>query len=70
MQGAGNGDPHCHEPNNAPWHSAYHGLVRGVIRVNSLSARSAYERALLARVDHDGPMVRNWPWRICALVAP
>lgn len=28
VQGTGNGDPHCHEPNNAPWHSAYHGLVR------------------------------------------
>lgn len=22
VQGTGNGDPHCHEPNDAPWHSA------------------------------------------------
>ena len=26
--GAHNGDPQCHEPNQVPWHSAYHGLVR------------------------------------------
>jgi hypothetical protein len=51
VQGTGNGDPHCHEPNNAPWHSAYHGLVRAVIRVTSTAARSAHERELLASID-------------------
>jgi hypothetical protein len=56
VQGTGNGDPHCHEPNNAPWHSAYHGLVRAVVRVTSTAARCATERAWLAQVDVDGPM--------------
>lgn len=56
VQGTGNGDPHCHEPNDAPWHTAYHGLVRAVVRVSSTAARSTYERALLARIDHDGLM--------------
>ena len=54
VQGSHNGDPHCHEPNNAPWHSAYHGLVRGVIRVTGTSARPAAEPALLASIDVHG----------------
>jgi hypothetical protein len=56
IQGTGNGDPHCHEPNNAPWHSAYHGLVRAVVRVSSVVGLSARERTLLSQIDHDGPM--------------
>lgn len=55
IQGTGNGDPHCHEPNNAPWHSAYHGLVRAVVRVTCIRGRSASERALLREIDCDGP---------------
>jgi hypothetical protein len=31
---AGNGDPASHEPNRAPWHTAYHGLVRGIVQVS------------------------------------
>ena len=31
--GSHNGNQSCHEPNHAPWHSAYQGLVRGVIMV-------------------------------------
>jgi len=56
VQGTHNGDPHCHEPNNAAWHSAYHGLVRAVIRVTSTVARSVSERNLLAQIDVHGPM--------------
>ena len=56
VQGTGNGDPHSHEPNNAPWHTAYHGLVRGVIRVTSTAARSDYEAGMLASIDVHGPM--------------
>ena len=37
------------EPNNAPWHTANHGLVRGVIRVTSAAARDDLE--LISRVD-------------------
>jgi len=51
--GAHNGDVHCHEPNGASWHSAYHGLVRAVVQVTSAAGRSAYERSLLAIVDAD-----------------
>jgi hypothetical protein len=56
IQGSHNGDPHSHEPNNAPWHSAYHGLVRAVVRVTSTAARDAREKQLLALIDETGPM--------------
>merc|ERR1719188_1902984 len=59
VQGAHNGDPHCYEPNDAPWHSAYHGLVRAVIRVTSVAARPAAERELLSRIDMGGPMAHS-----------
>ena len=56
IQGAGNGDPHCHEPNNVPYHTAYHGLVRVVVRVTSTAGRPQRERELLAGIDVRGPM--------------
>ena len=31
--GVGNGDPSCHEPNQAHWRSAYHGLARVIVQV-------------------------------------
>ena len=31
--GVGNGNPTCHEPNQATWRSAYHGLARAIIQV-------------------------------------
>ena len=49
VQGSHNGDVHCHEPNNAPWHTANHGLVRGVIRVTSSAARDDLD--MISRVD-------------------
>lgn len=54
VQGSHNGDVHCQQPNNAPWHTANHGLVRAVIRVTSSAARS--DLGLLARIDTHGPM--------------
>ena len=36
--------------------SAYHGLVRGVIRVTGVAGRDARERAILAQVDVEGSM--------------
>ena len=56
VQGTHNGDPHAHVPNNSPWHPAYHGLTRAVVRVTSIAARSSMERAALARIDVHGPM--------------
>ena len=56
VQGAHNGDPRNHEPNDAPWHSAYHGLVRAVVRVTSTAGRDPRERSLLAQIDARGPM--------------
>ena len=56
IQGTGNGDPHSQLANDSPWHTAYHGLVRGVVRVNSGAGRPAAERTLLAAIDIDGPM--------------
>ena len=56
VQGAHNGDPRNHEPNDAPWHAAYHGLVRAVVRVTSTAGRDPRERSLLAQIDARGPM--------------
>ncbi|KAL1520787.1 hypothetical protein AB1Y20_022351 [Prymnesium parvum] len=61
VQGAHNGDPHCHEPNNAPWHSAYHGLVRAVVRVTSVAARPVEEKAILREIDVRGPFAAAGP---------
>ena len=52
--GAHNGDVRCHEPSGAHWRSAYHGLVRAVVRVTSLAARRPAERALMATIDTRG----------------
>ena len=69
LLGSHNGDPHCHEPNNAPWHSAYHGLVRAVVRVTSVAARPQAERSLLATIDVRGPMATALDHHPAALVA-
>ena len=57
IQGTGNGDPHSHEATDAPWNTAYHGLVRCIVRVTGTSARK--DRALLASIDSEGPMNAN-----------
>jgi hypothetical protein len=59
VQGAHNGDPHNHHPNNAPWVTAYHGLARGFIRVKSIAGRDARERELLSQIDVIGAMSPN-----------
>jgi hypothetical protein len=56
FQGAHNGDPHNHHPNNAPWVVAWHGLARGFVRVTSTAGRPARERELLRQIDTIGPM--------------
>jgi hypothetical protein len=61
VQGSHNGDPHSHEDNSASWSTAYHGLVRAVIRVSSTAARSSRERELLSRIDVHGPMASQAP---------
>jgi hypothetical protein len=42
------------EPNDVPWHSAHHGLVRGIIRVTLHAAGSIAERRRLMEIDIDG----------------
>ena len=49
--GAHNGDTACHEPNSVPWRSAYHGLVRAIVRVTSAAGRPEAERELMSYVD-------------------
>lgn len=51
--GAHSGDPASHEENQRPYHSSYHGLVRGVIRVTSDAASP--DRGLRALIDVDAP---------------
>lgn len=51
--GSVSGDPASHEPNHAPWKTAYHGLVRGIVRANLVAAGTDAERALLAAVNVD-----------------
>lgn len=49
--GVGNGNPACQEPNNAVWRSAYHGLVRAIVRTTIDASGSAADRALRASVN-------------------
>ena len=56
VQGAHNGDSHNHHPNNAPWTTAWHGLARGFVRVNSVAGRDRSERDLLQQIDVRGAM--------------
>lgn len=56
VQGTHNGDPRNHQADSAQNATAYHGLVRAVIRVTSTAARFQRERRLLAQIDRHGPM--------------
>ena len=42
-----------HDPNQAPWKPAYHGVVRGIVRANVVAAPPDATRALLASVNPD-----------------
>merc|ERR1711939_1285740 len=59
IQGAHNGNPQNHHPNNANWVTAWHGLARGIVRVTSTAGRDARERQLLQQIDTIGPMSKN-----------
>ena len=52
--GVGNGDPSCHEYNQAPSRSAYHGLSRVIIQVSEDSASSSLDRKRMMQIDRDG----------------
>jgi hypothetical protein len=49
--GAHSGDPQSHEPNQASSHTAYHGLVRAVIKVTKDTALPYWQRQRLAHID-------------------
>ena len=49
--GTHNGDDQCHEPDLAPWHSAFGGLARGIVKVTK------HSDARLASVDQDPAQV-------------
>merc|ERR1711976_512321 len=51
--GMGNGDPACHEPNHASWRSAYHGLVRCIIRSTQTTALPEWNSLKIIDVDYD-----------------
>lgn len=48
-----NGDPQCHEPNQASWQSAFIGLARGIVQVTEHRVGSLAQRELLASIDKD-----------------
>ncbi len=52
--GVGNGDPSCHEPNQVPWRSAYHGLARAIVQVTQDHSSSSLRRKRLMQIDCDG----------------
>ena len=52
--GVGNGDPTNHEPNQAPWRSAFHGLARGLVQVTTDAASSLVHRRAMSEIDTDG----------------
>jgi hypothetical protein len=49
-----NGDPTCHTPNLSPWHTAFHGLVRGIVQVTHDAASFVQHRHRLREIDLDG----------------
>jgi hypothetical protein len=51
--GVGNGDPACQEPSHVAWRSAYHGLVRAIVRVTLVATGTEAERDLMASVNID-----------------
>jgi len=55
VDGVANGDPACLEPVKSSSRSAYHGLVRAILRSTEVAATSAQHRAALVRM-HGG----NW----------
>lgn len=50
IQGTANGDPKSYQPHTSPSQTAYHGLVRAVIRVTSIAGLSQREKDLLQQV--------------------
>ncbi len=52
--GVGNGDPSCHELNQVPQRSAYHGLARVIVQVTEDSASSPLQRKRMIQIDRDG----------------
>jgi len=53
VNGVGNGNPADQNPNKANWRPAYHGLVRGIIRVTMKASDSDEVRALEQSVNVD-----------------
>ena len=51
--GVGNGDPACQEPSHVSWRSAYHGLVRAIVRVTVAATGTEAERDLMASINID-----------------
>lgn len=58
--GSHNGDPACHEPNQAPWHSAYHGLVRAIVGVTMDAVTPPALRRRAAAIELDAPAHAYW----------
>lgn len=54
IQGCANGDPKSYQPHVSNYQTAYHGLVRAVVRVTSIAGLSTEEKTLLQHVD--GPI--------------
>jgi hypothetical protein len=52
--GVGNGNPQCHEPNQASWRSAYHGLARVIVQVTEDHSTPSSHRQRLIQIDRDG----------------
>eukprot|EP01051_Picozoa_sp_SAG22_P005553 SAG22_NODE_333_length_12162_cov_11.415237_5_plen_715_part_00 len=51
MIGTHNGDDQCHEPDLAPWHSAFGGLIRGIVKV------TRHSDARLSSIDRESAQV-------------
>ena len=53
IQGTANGDPKSYQSHTSTSQTAYHGLVRAVVRVNSLAGLSSHEKILLRYMEVD-----------------
>ena len=68
--GVHSGDPASHEPNQAEFHTAYHGLVRAVVQVTTHLAASRADRMRMKRMEPDNEVVMvDTPEREAAFAA-
>jgi prepilin-type processing-associated H-X9-DG protein len=59
IQGTANGDPKSYQSHTSKSQTAYHGLVRAVVRVTSLAGLSSYEKDMMQQIETSATILDN-----------